>query len=296
MINKKIAIAVLARDCNEALQRNIPRVEQLRSYFGESGVVVVENDSKDGTKETLQKWAQSSNNVAVISNDYGTATISASTNKDPYPEFGLGRIEKMARYRNIYMDYIRENFSEVHYVIMLDIDVLYFDAQGVVDSINGAPQDWQALFAFGRMYRRFRSEKVMTLAGYYDMFAYTNNDTKFPITRKSILSGRKELTKQIKQVNYCCCTSAFGGLGVYKWQSINTLSYRAELNDDTQVRVLCEHIPFNRHLSGLYIARDMVLVYNISSRLETIKKWLVPKFLRKKLRIVIGYLKGASKK
>ncbi len=291
MINKKIVIAVLARDCNEALQRNIPRVEQLRSYFSESSVVVMENDSKDGTKETLQKWAQSSNNVTIISNDYSTITINTPTKKDPYPEFALGRIEKMARYRNIYMDYIRENFSEVHYVIMLDIDVLYFDAQGVVDSINGAPRGWQALFAFGRMYRRFSSEKEMTLAGYYDMFAYTNSDTKFPITRKTILGGRKKLTKQIKQVNYCCCTSAFGGLGVYKWQSIKNLSYRAEPNDDNQVRVLCEHIPFNRHLSGLYIARDMVLVYNISSPLEALKKWFIPKFLRKKLRIVIGYLK-----
>ena len=58
MIDKKIVIAALARDCNEALINNIPRIEKLRELFTESHVVIVENDSKDGTKDTLQKWQE----------------------------------------------------------------------------------------------------------------------------------------------------------------------------------------------------------------------------------------------
>ena len=49
-INKNIVIAALARDCDKSLSKIINLIEELRENFVWSKVVVVENDSKDNTK------------------------------------------------------------------------------------------------------------------------------------------------------------------------------------------------------------------------------------------------------
>jgi hypothetical protein len=54
MNNQNIVIAALARDCEDSLRINIPVIEELRTKFLWSQVVVVENDSIDGTKELLE--------------------------------------------------------------------------------------------------------------------------------------------------------------------------------------------------------------------------------------------------
>ena len=80
MINKNIIIAALARDCEESLRTNIPLIEELRSHFSWSQVVVVENDSKDGTKGLLNDWKINFNDVTIISKDFGTKTIPDKSN------------------------------------------------------------------------------------------------------------------------------------------------------------------------------------------------------------------------
>ncbi|WP_431243069.1 hypothetical protein ACQ9BO_26115 [Flavobacterium sp. P21] len=62
-INKNIVIVALARDCGDKLQTLIPFIEELRNQFVWSQIVVVENDSKDNTKEVLQKWKETSLNI-----------------------------------------------------------------------------------------------------------------------------------------------------------------------------------------------------------------------------------------
>ena len=75
MNNQNIVIAALARDCEDSLRANIPVIEELRTKFLWSQVVVVENDSIDGTKELLNEWKINYDKVNIISKDYGTKTI-----------------------------------------------------------------------------------------------------------------------------------------------------------------------------------------------------------------------------
>jgi len=63
MSHSSVAVCSIVRDCNKALKHNIHTIEQLRSYFRQSLVIVFENDSKDGTKETLLKWKESSDGI-----------------------------------------------------------------------------------------------------------------------------------------------------------------------------------------------------------------------------------------
>ena len=64
-IDKSVSICMLARDCGKAIERNIPRIENLRSFFCLSYVIVVENDSKDNTKSVLAEWADKTTNTII---------------------------------------------------------------------------------------------------------------------------------------------------------------------------------------------------------------------------------------
>jgi cellulose synthase/poly-beta-1,6-N-acetylglucosamine synthase-like glycosyltransferase len=107
IIQSNVTFAILARDCSHSLQKNIPKIECLRKYFKSSQVVVVENDSKDNTKDILKKWALFSNGIFLLMNDYGIQTIPDISKHNPYPVTSEHRIEKMVKYRNMYMDFIR---------------------------------------------------------------------------------------------------------------------------------------------------------------------------------------------
>ena len=69
MNNQNIVIAALARDCEDSLRANIPVIEELRTKFLWSQVVVVENDSIDGTKELLNEWKIIYDKVNIISKE-----------------------------------------------------------------------------------------------------------------------------------------------------------------------------------------------------------------------------------
>ena len=53
--NLTVAIALLARDCGETLEKNISMVETIGGLFRSYKVIIYENDSKDNTKEILSR-------------------------------------------------------------------------------------------------------------------------------------------------------------------------------------------------------------------------------------------------
>jgi len=214
-LDKNIVIAALARDCDKSLISNIPRIEKLRREFAWSCVVVIENDSKDKTKEILNIWSRQSAGVEVISKDFGTITIPQKSGVIPSPTTSLCRIEKMVKYRNMYMDYIKTIEHTIDYLIIIDIDIEDFSVDGIVKSILNAKEDWGGIFA--------------------NRNAYT-----------SIIS-------------------AFGGIGIYKYDVIKNLKYRVLQNYENGNEAVCEHIPFNIEIIKAghknYIARDLYVLY-----------------------------------
>lgn len=251
MIDESVVVAALARDCDDNLRRNIPRIEELRSHFRQSRVVVVENDSKDGTKQTLKNWQKQSQGVDLIMNDFGTQTIPTGVGGST----SLHRIEKMARYRNMYMDFVRGLDEQPDYLIVIDVDVEDFSVAGLIKAIENAPQDWSALFALG-------VERFYNLTYFmYDMFAYVHKEMPVPHTEKYMFSQKRKVVPRVKKEVYSPCSSAFGGIGVYKWKFIKELSYRTQVNNDELISTLCEHIPFNLTIDKKYICRDIFVDY-----------------------------------
>ncbi|GHV79688.1 hypothetical protein AGMMS49944_14790 [Spirochaetia bacterium] len=272
--DKSVAIVALARDCAGPLKRSIPKIERLRSFFSKSTVVVVENDSIDDTKMVLQQWVETASDVIILSKDIYEDTIPKKSAKLINPASSAVRIEKMCRFRNIYMDYLHNHDDVFDFIIVIDIDVEEFSEDTILDAVTSAPDDWVALFANGVKYIAPFGRKIR--CRYYDDSAYIpyTQDAAIcmELTVDDMKQNRDALSKEMKKFAFVKCLSAFGGIGIYRYQYIKDAHYKTQPNTKNHyVESICEHIPINLSLrthGASYVVRDL-LVYN--KRIITIK-------------------------
>jgi glycosyltransferase involved in cell wall biosynthesis len=164
--DKIICFALLARNCRNELEQNLLRIERIIPYFKETFIIVVENDSTDGTKELLQSWQEKSNNFLVITNN-----IESNSNSFINKGASMERISRMTFCRNQYLNFLKDNLKEkVNYLMVFDSRIDSFSAEGIIKALENAPDDWSALFANGRYY--FDLFGIKFLGRYYDLFAY----------------------------------------------------------------------------------------------------------------------------
>ena len=277
--DKTVVIAALARNCARQLPDNIKRIEALRCFFSKSYIIVIENDSEDATKQILKKWEKGSADVYVISKDFKTNTIPSKV-ENVDPGTSAFRIEKMAKYRNMYMEFIDSFNFPIDYVIMLDIDVKYFSIKGVVDSILTAPSNWGALFAYGVANVCYAGWNLFPC--YYDCYAFVPaNQRKYKLSSDNFLLPRKFLFGRMFFTRYLPCISAFGGIGIYKYQLISGKRYYCQKNPvENSMECFCEHVPFNHSLLDSvhmnYISRSLRVNYQESVTLRSFISLFIP--------------------
>ena len=250
---KKVAIVFLARNSEKTLPGFLKKTERLRSYFGDSRVFVVENGSKDRTRRILRAYGKSHPNV--------TLDLFNDSNIDKLP-----RMEKMAFLRNRCLDLVRGSGFAPDYYIIIDGDLDY-NVTSVVKALQKAPSDWVALFANGRYFLKAGPLRIPVL--YYDLFAYLPEPPVSEVgecmTKAEMLELRRFTHQALKKTRYLPCRSAFGGVGVYRYDAVKDLRYVVEENKRSlEFEYLCEHIPFNREVlkhGTLYVCRDMKVNY-----------------------------------
>ncbi|MCX2485259.1 hypothetical protein [Pedobacter sp. MR2016-24] len=293
-INKSVVICALARDCEDALHKNIPAVEELRGRFVRSSVVIVENDSVDSTKAILNNWSLTHSNVEIISKDYSTLTLPAPTTDNPYPGTSMDRIEKMAFYRNIYLDWIFSHNKNFDLVIVIDIDIKSFNVTEVVTSILRAPEKWGGIFANGYTDTRIFSKVIYKM--YHDMFAFCE---EFPTNKPYFTFGeffkqKKNMNSKLSKNKFLPVLSAFGGIGIYKFEAIDGLRYKTVENGDQYLQAVCEHVLFNLDIIKrdyqCFISRDMNVYYGESEKLIVLRN-LIPLWLFKMLCLLVKFRK-----
>lgn len=277
-LNYSVAICALARDCESALIHNIPKIEALRKHFRDSAVIVVENDSVDETKAVLDQWSNSSKHITIISQDFNTTTIPSQSSSNLYPGTSLYRIEKMASYRNIYLDWIERQTAKFDLIIMVDIDVLSFSEDEILNTINLAPSNWGGIFANGYTDTKFADCSVYSM--FHDMYAYSENlPAKKPyITYGKLFELKKQMNRKLSKQKFLKVISAFGGFAIYKSCAITGLRYGAYANGDIYMEALCEHIMFNNEVTkrgyDCYIDRDLKVYYGKSEFIIVIRNLL----------------------
>ena len=249
-------IAGLVRDNADTLHASAAQIEAIGSLFSSYSVVLVENDSSDGTGPMLSEWARANSRVTVSSHNF-------NNRKRPSHQF-------LADLRNKYLSHARSlpAASAPDVIVVLDIDLQAVDVEGVREaSERVARGDHVGLTANG-----FTRE-----GRYYDIFAL--KDPQRDLTWDTSVMGKiyvsKDGPKGDREMFEKWCPaicddgsvipveSAFSGVAVYSAKEALKCKYSS--SDDE-----CEHVAFsaclneNRGDKGqLSIATFMNVLYGL---------------------------------
>ncbi len=241
---KSMMLVGVARNCGELIHSSI---ESLRTAFGfvdHLYWLVIESDSDDLTVEKLKDIAAA---------DWRFAYVSLGRLADRLPL----RTERLAFCRNIYLDILKNELShlEFSHIVVADLDgVNNLLTRRAVESCF-LRNDWSAVF-------------TNQLGPYYDIWAlrhaaWSPNDcwTEYRLLIRCGVSRPVALQKSVysrmitipPDSEWISVNSAFGGLGIYKRDSLLRCRYRGLDQENMEI---CEHVSVNMDLSaegGLYI-------------------------------------------
>lgn len=224
----KVCIVGLARDLAWILPSTIARIKNTAKHFASWRAVIVENDSTDGTKELLTKWATDDpEHVIVEMTDNGRPHLHG---------FERARTEAMADYRNRCRELVREHAADADYVIVVDLDAWAgWSVHGVINGIG-----WhQRIVSAGCMASTSLFKHSGTLIdgkapwAHYDAWAYRWIGWQ-PRMGPWFTFWLPPPGAPPIEVN-----SAFGGLGIYKTKAYLESEYSGED---------CEHVPYHRRM------------------------------------------------
>ena len=227
--NSKIVTVALARDCDKHLVNSISRIQSLDCK--ESEIFIFENDSKDTTKVILKELSNTHKNIQIQCID---------NNREYLQNRSRSRTNALAEYRNICLEWVRDNCSDYDYTIVLDLDAdLGFSIEGIynslgwLDSLNNAG----GIGSYSLLFRNIERGFVLC---HYDSFAARLNDWK-PTSEDCDQNNTwfREMHPLIGSEPFHLY-SCFGGLAIYKTKAFLSGKYSGELGS--------EHVQFHKDL------------------------------------------------
>lgn len=260
--DRTIIICSIVRNAERGLKKNIPEIRLLCQMFGGYKVFVYENDSTDKTKQLLQGWHDSDpDNVFISLNDTSAQPSIPSVSDVPgiNPFYSHKRIDKMAMLRNTYMQFVDDMGWSADYLVVVDLDVAKISADNIMSSF--VREDWDAVTAFGY------STSPKLKRRYHDTYALTElGDEENPQTEEKIIRNSEKYANLNDGDPWVRVFSAFGGLAIYRFESIKGVRYEALENNDPRVQVKCEHYSIyyqmkRRGFDRVYINPAMSLKY-----------------------------------
>ena len=277
MAESSICFCSIIRNGNSALIKNIKKLEVLRSKFKNSQVVVFENDSTDGTKDTLAKWSNEYENVLAICQNFKTNTIPSSEINGFNKYFSNQRISKMANYRNQYLKVLSDLKSHYDYIMIVDLDIEDFSIDGVAHSF-GLAEHWDVITANGYSYSPSLKKR------YHDTYALTEIGTENMIQTEEVISDNQQKWSFLNfGMPLIPVYSAYGGLAIYKGNVLKNKTYEALQNNDARVEVKCEHFSLHHQIQQenrkIFINPNMTVLY------QKVSFTLMKKYLREKLNL-----------
>jgi hypothetical protein len=244
-----IAICGLVRDGMGRLPKIRRQIENITSNVKDYHILIVENDSIDGTRDYLLDWAKADKRVKVLGCDgVNLSECKLKMTKTKNHHADMYRIEKMALLRNIYVDELKkEEYSSVERVLVWDMDLDgELDTDGFLQTgyeLSKSPSI-QAVCVNGILENFARIKSY----AYYDTYAYRKEGDKYGKKVYYDLKYRrpKGCTSSLQKVRSC-----FGGLVIYRKDSLLPLRYGTEI--DMYNEPICEHDYLNRELSSVYL-------------------------------------------
>lgn len=216
-LESKVIIAGITKNNEFAVENTIRNIEQLGSNFKEYAVIIYENNSSDQTPKLYAAWASKNTRVDFISEIL------------PLEELNLRRPARIAYSRNKVLERAKQDkYSDFDYLIFVDLDFTCpWPIRQVVETIAG-PGDWDCVSANGVRSRN---------GSYWDRYAYRGKD--FPLGPELIgdafwdwLWDSEDEWFTLTSSKWIPVYSAFGGLAIYKMQSIRPFWYSGTPTED----------------------------------------------------------------
>ena len=137
--DKTVAFVGLCRNVEERLEDNVNKLNSLnlktKSFY------IYENDSKDKTPQILKKLSN------IIDLNYTSEIL----DRDEYgPVKSKDRSARLAEYRNLCVEYSKNNFANKDYIVVIDLDFIDFSLSGFYHSLSciNSNQDIDAMAGF----------------------------------------------------------------------------------------------------------------------------------------------------
>jgi len=224
LIESDLCLVGLARNIEYALELNLIRIDYLRTLCKSLRWVIVTNGNSDRTLEVLENYARKDDLILSLDDD---RTQHASVVSEE-------RYRDMAFYRNQYVPHLGGE-----YTIVYDLDILGgFSYDGLANSFIQFKGDM--IGSNGIIY-----QNGMRL--YYDALAFRRLGKKGPHDTTEINLLNYTRGEDLIRVQSC-----FGGLGIYKTESLVKSEYQAWD---------CDHVTINKNLE-CYLNPSQIILYS----------------------------------
>ena len=216
--NLDIIIYGTIRDIERHFLNSFSNIELLTQYFNSAYIIILENDSKDNTRNLLMEWYQSNHSPNIKKHIFLLDNVD-----DKFPL----RAHRLAYCRNIILEYIFNNNlnDNYQYAFHCDLDdrFWYIDFDSMINCFQYDLNEWDMMSCVNKKY------------SYYDWWALRCENTWF---NKNIFSCETENINYESKIDEFCnflkknqlisVNSAFNGFGIYKLSSMKNCYYSAE--------------------------------------------------------------------
>jgi glycosyltransferase involved in cell wall biosynthesis len=231
----------IAKNVCPYISKVLANIAECASAFARTKVIIVENDSTDGTCEILQKWASTDDEHIYI----GATDV---------PSDLLTRTERIAYFRNIYLTEIEnEGYNEFEYVVVFDCDNViasWIDKDAFINAVKFLAKEEQNAAVFAN-----------TRGFYYDVWPLRHpiwcpGDCWYDAERLSTITSHTEAVLSCvgaRQVRIKSTskpipvTSAFGGMAIYKRRYLLGRRY---IGRNRNGSATCEHVALHESISS----------------------------------------------
>jgi hypothetical protein len=253
--NDKIVIIGTGKNIEPSLTAMQLKIEQVGNNFKDYRVFIYENNSTDKTAELLKAWTHKNPKVTVMSETLSPEQLHARTRGHSVKNGSACRMELIAYGRNqVLAKALAAEFDDFKFVLVTDLDFLAGWTVKDVLKACAIKQPWDCLAA-----NSIKLGWKGLHSAYYDRYAY--RDKEFPLGPETIGSEfwrhlRKypliiEPDTGLKKV-----FSAFGGVAIYKRESLKGCEYCGYVTDDLKIlldRILNEKVSHDNPYYRTYV-------------------------------------------
>lgn len=222
-INSKNLICGVCKNVEPFMRNTIRNCESLGNSCNDYRVIIYENNSTDQTKNILNNWKKANKRIIVMSEDLSREELLVGSLSHDWTG-ASSRMENIARARNRVLDVVKGScFDDFDYVLMVDLDFRNsWPINEIINTIrDNANGDWDCISANGIHGNE-----------YYDRFAFRS--MIFPLGPE--FEGEdwwyKMVPTRFDGNTLIPVYSAFGGLAIYKRNSVLLSSYTGHTTDD----------------------------------------------------------------